>query len=424
MGISDGQPINAATTNPAFLDANNDDTALGKISFNNISDPSVSGTQLINAQREFNAIATYTGKVTNTAITTVPAWTNNQIGTSSDSLFQRINAVTGRFDGSSGHAHTGVNGDGPLLTGASLTDIPFRGFYNQGVGLTGVTGGSTDVSTELTGKTPSTGQTELGVVTNTPYNRTILRQGSGPNQGDKFEDGSGNEVYGRVTFSAGVWTLTYFVDIGGVETPYSFGSSVDVDWYYQELYNPVVSAPIYDPMAFTPSDNTTADVVDATTTVAGKVLLSNTSPPAIADTSALGSSSRVARQDHTHEGVHSVLVYGDPTIGLGDVSLEAGSGVTITWASGRIRFASTSANTRRVERRVVSSGEATAKSLTLANVPIDPAAVMLWVIGVGLQDNFATGDFQVSGTSLSWSGLGMDNLPIQAGDILWIEYES
>jgi hypothetical protein len=425
MGVTDGQPVNAAVTNPAFLDANADDTALGKITLANISDIPTSGPTIVNIQRELNALSSYTGKPINQAIGTIPSWTNNQVGSLSDNLFTRANALTGTFDGTIGHAHTGVDGDGPQLSGASIGGVPYAGFFLQGTLLTGVSGGSTDVTTELSGKSISTGQTEIGVVTNAPYNKVILRQGSGPNTGDEFVDGSGNVVYGRITFALLTWTLTYYVDISGTETPYSFGSSVDVDWYYQELFNIMVATPVYSPIAITPSDNTTADVIDATETLAGKVILANVAPPAIASTGAKGTSTRVAHQDHTHEGVHAILIDGDPTEALGDVSFLAGTNVTLTWNSGRLEIASTaSSTTRRVERRVITAPEAAAKSLTLAYTPVDDAAVVLDVIGIGPQDNFATGDFTVSGTTLSWNGLGMDSLPIAAGDIFRIVYES
>lgn len=424
MGVIDGQPVNAAVTNPAFLDANADDTALGKISLNNLSDVPTSGAVVTNIQREFNAISSFLGKPTNIAINSTPPWTNNQVGLSTDTIFIRANDLTGLFDGTTGHNHTGVDGQGPLLTGAAILNVPLVGYFLQGILLTGVTGGSTDVSTELTGKNPSNSSTTLGVVVNTPYNKVVLRQGSGPNTGDEFVDGLGNVVYGRVTESVGVWTLTYYVDIAGTETPYSFGASVDVAWYYQELFDPLIASPVYSQLAFTPSDNATADVIDATSTLAGKVILSNTAPPAIASASALGASTRVSRQDHTHEGVHAILIDGDPTEALGDVVIEAGTGITLTWNLGQLVISASPVVTRRVERRVVTAPEAAAKSLTLAFTPLAASDVVLDFIGVGPQDNFATGDFQVSGSTLSWTGLGMDAIPVVAGDIFRIVYES
>jgi len=421
MGVLDGQPVSAAVTNPAFLDADSDDTALGKISFNNISDPSVSGSAVNNIQREINAISSYTGKATNLPIGTTPSWTNNQLGTSTDSLFIRSNTLTGAFDGSLGHIHDGTDGQGPLLPGSSLSSIPLMGFIVQGVTLTGVTGSTWNVTTQLTGKTPSTGDTSLGVVVNTPYNKVILRDP----QGTEFtKTGGGPDngavIYGRVTEAAGVWTLSfYYLSSTSVETSYSFATSETIDWYYQELYAPNISTPVYSPISVTPSDNTTSDVVDATETTAGKVLLANVAPPAVASASAKGTDSRVAHQDHTHEGVHSVQIDGNATVTLGDVVFKAGAGISLAWVSGKLEVSSSVAVAQEVEYRVITSVEATAKQLTLAFSPTVASQVMLDVIGGGPQ--YYSVDYIVSGTVLSWSGLGLDSI-LATGDVLRILY--
>jgi len=378
VGILDGQPVSAAVTNPAFLDANADDTALGKITLNNISDPVVSGPSIINIQREFNALSSYTGKPTNVAINTTPTWINNDVGGATDTLFERADALTAKFNFLSGHMHTGGAGDAPLLTGASIGPRPYRGYFIGGIDLTGASGGSTDVSTELTGKTPSTNDVTLGVVVNTPYNRVILRQASGPDENDPFTDGSGNEVYGRVTESVGVWTLTYYVDLAGVETAYSFGSPVDIRWYYQEIFDPLaVGTPVYDQYAFIPSENATADVIDATSAIAGKVLLSNAAPPAVAGASALGAQTRVAREDHTHAD-NAVVEYHD-----------------------------------------ITAPEALAKSFALSSTPFDPTKVVVDALGGGAQRYGV--DYTVTGSTLSWTGLGLDGV-LDTGDALRILY--
>lgn len=303
MGVTDGQPVNAATTNPAFLDANNDDTAIGKINLANISDPTVSGPTVMNAQREHNAVASFLGKPTGQAYDVLPAWVYNYVGNPADNVFQRADALTERFSGTSGHSHTGLDGDGPLLSGANIGDVPLLGFFIEGVDLTGVSGGTHDVSTELTGKTPSNGPTETGVVVNTPYNKVVLRDSNG----DEFVNGSGDVIYGRVTESVGVWTLTFYYLNGATETAYSFPAPVTVKWYYQELYNPIVASPVYSPLAFIPSDNTTADVVDASETVAGKIMLANTAPPSVSTVNVKGTSLRAAHADHTHAGASNAL---------------------------------------------------------------------------------------------------------------------
>jgi hypothetical protein len=216
-------------------------------------------------------VASFVGMAINAIKNILPSWTNNQGLTSTDDVKSRADTLSGKFNSTTGHAHDGSSGNGVQISAANLANVSLMGFIVQGTSLTGATGGSTVVTTEMTGKIASAGSASLGVVVTAPYNKAPVRQGSGVNKGDKYVDGSGNEVYARITFSAGVWTLTYYVDLSGVETAYSFSGSNDVDWYYQQLYNPVNGSPVYDPGLFIPSDNATADVVDATDTQRGLV---------------------------------------------------------------------------------------------------------------------------------------------------------
>jgi len=273
-GIVNGTPVDEANTNPAFLDANGDDTALGKISFNDqdVNAPTVSGPAMVNIQREKNSIESWMGKVAGLAYNALPTFTNSQGFTAVESFLARLEALSQKFFNTTiggGHSHDGSLGGGALIQAASIDGVILKGSVLQAPLLTGVTGGSTDVSAEFTGKVPSGGDTLKGVVVIAPNNRVVIRQGSGANTGDSFVDGLGNVVYGRLTYSAGVWTLTYYVDLAGTETPYSFGASVDAFLYYQELFNPIFDAPIYSEYAVIPSDNATADVIDATSTLRG-----------------------------------------------------------------------------------------------------------------------------------------------------------
>jgi len=265
MGVNDGTPVDAATTNPAFIDANQDDTGYGKITLAN-ADALVSGGTINNLQQEHNSIANFTGKATNNGINALPTYTEDQGFTPNNNLQARASELSAKFNKTTGHSHRqGQDGDGAPIDASDIIGSPNRGFAQAGVNLTGVSGGSTDVSTELSAQAPSNGPTIAGVVVNAPYNKVILRQAGGAEDGDKFVDDEGNEVYGRVTEAATVWTLTYYVNDAGVETPYSFASPVDVAWYYQ-LLSPILNpgTPVYSELFFVPSENATADVVDAT----------------------------------------------------------------------------------------------------------------------------------------------------------------
>lgn len=93
MGVIDGQPVSAAVTNPAFINKNIDDSTPSKLGLAN-ADP-ISGTAVTNSQREFNSISSFTGSVLNSIKTQLPVWINNGIGTPTDNLKDRIEALTG-----------------------------------------------------------------------------------------------------------------------------------------------------------------------------------------------------------------------------------------------------------------------------------------------------------------------------------------
>jgi hypothetical protein len=268
MSVSNGQNANATNFNNAFVSRTQDSDTIGKVDLEN-TDPA-SGANIENVQRELNKLNSFLGSTENTAENSLPSWTSNDVGVSTDDVKDRADLLSAKFNSTTGHGHSGGPGDGAQISAADIVDVPLEGWFNQGANIN-ATGGSHDVSTELTGKVPSTGATIMGVVVNAPYNKAILREAAGANAGTAFVTGTGEEVYGRVTESSGVWTLTFYYDNAGTETAYSFASAVDIRWFYQELYNSLENSPVYDPAAFVPSDAATADVVDASSTQRGLV---------------------------------------------------------------------------------------------------------------------------------------------------------
>jgi hypothetical protein len=67
-----------------------------------------------------------------------------------------------------------------------------------------------------------------GVITNPPLNRVQLRNSATL---DPIRNGS-EEVYGRMTVSGSTYTLSYFSNENGTETPYSFGSSLSINFLF------------------------------------------------------------------------------------------------------------------------------------------------------------------------------------------------
>ncbi len=360
-GVLDGQSVSASTTNPAFIDANGDDTGVGKITLAN-TDP-VSGATVDSLQKEHNSAASFMGKAINTDKDDLPAWTTSVVGAAGDSLFDRADALTERFDASTGHSHDGTAGEGPKVEAINIDAVPLRGFVLQGADVFGVTGSSSDVSSSFSGKTPGGSAFVEGVVTAAPENKVIVRQASGVDEDTEFHDAFGNHVYARLTEAAGTWTLSYYSSIAGVETAYSFAVSSDVRYYYQEIFNPLGgNAPVYSEFASIPSDNATADILTATTTIQGKVQLATTAQPVGSSSSAGTANASVANENHTHAGVHSVAKSGSTGL-LGDVTLTGAGGTTLTQASQNIEVSSPALSTA-TPSAIASTGSAGSATTT------------------------------------------------------------
>lgn len=270
--IINGTPVDAPTTNTALLGRQADDTATGIISWANTD--VLSGPTILNGQLEWNGLDFWTGRTANDPYNTTPAWTTNESFLSSDNLFIRTDDLSNKFPVLTGHVHAGSPGDGGFISAPSIISVSLSGIIRRGVDILAVTGGFSDVSSQFSSAVPSLSGAAQGIVVNAPENQGVIRQATGANEGDEFVDAFGNTVYSRITNSGGVggtWTLTYYVLIGGTETPYSFATPVDVAFYYQQLVNPINNGFPYNPFWAIPSDNATQDVVDATPTQSGKV---------------------------------------------------------------------------------------------------------------------------------------------------------
>jgi hypothetical protein len=304
MGVQDGQDVSAAITNPAFINKNIDDSTPSRLGLG--STASDQGPAITWAQQQFNSICSALGLSINQIYNYLFTWTNNYVGTSTDSVIARVQALVALFSGSTGHTHSGVDGQGPQIVASTLASVPYKGYGIQGTNYTSTATNSDVVTSLLTGRPVSTSPTVLGVVSTTPYNKTILRNST---TGDDFKDLAGNTVYGRLTFAASVWTHSYYSNIAGTETAYTFLATSPIEWFFQQIYNPMNGAPTYDPGFVVPSANATADIVTATTTVQGKTQLATATPTAIGATGNAGTANAtVANADHTHAGVASIAV--------------------------------------------------------------------------------------------------------------------
>jgi hypothetical protein len=270
MAVANGQLANETTFNSRLMSRTIDTSTVGRIDLSNAL--AASGSSVSNIQRELNGISSFTGRSLNGAKDELPAWASSVVGSASDDLKDRAQALTQAFILASGHDHDGTEGNGGVIAAASIGSVPLKGYFQEGTSLVGATGSSTDISTPMTGKIESTSSSVAGVPTSSPYNRAVLFDKNGSEGNDYIQDSAGRIVYGRITKVGPVWTLSYYVNNAGVETSHTLSGSTNIKWFYQELFNPLgATAPVYSELASIPSENATADVVDATASQSGKV---------------------------------------------------------------------------------------------------------------------------------------------------------
>lgn len=124
------------------------------------------------------------------------------------------------------------------------------------------------MSASFTGKVNGGTSAQAGVITSGSFNRCEIRVTS---NGDQIEDGSGNKVYGRLTWASSVWTLTYYVFNAGAESAYSLPTSYDITIYFREVFTLATVPTVGADLGSLGSLDATADVVDATTTQRGVI---------------------------------------------------------------------------------------------------------------------------------------------------------
>lgn len=153
-GVLDGQPITAAVTNAAFLSKNVDDSTPSKLGLSNTA--TASGASVTNLQAQINAIDSFTGVPANSSYNATPAWVNNTVGSSTDSVKNRCDLITGLFGASSvlTVSHGGTN-SGTALT-SNRVMISSGGAIVESSALTS----SAPMRTDTNGL-PTTGQTSL-----------------------------------------------------------------------------------------------------------------------------------------------------------------------------------------------------------------------------------------------------------------------
>lgn len=133
-----------------------------------------------------------------------------------DRHFDEANKINERFIDIDFNAHRETLEDTKIDVFSQVNDKEVAGL------------GKLDITSDLGGKTISTGVGVEGVV---PDVRVELRQKG--SEDFPFIDEDGDRVYGRITEDAGVVTLNFFSEVAGVEAPYTFAvDSSNMDFRY------------------------------------------------------------------------------------------------------------------------------------------------------------------------------------------------
>lgn len=393
MTVSNGQLANQNTFNTSFMSREVDTDTVGKVDLLN---PEVaSGASVINSQRFINAVASALGMTTAEVYNFLFTYSSNIVGAANDTVLARLNALTLKYRGTTGlgHAHSGVDGDSEKISAANLLNINQYFAEWQVATKTGVTGSSTVITTEMSGKTPGGTSSQLGVITSAPSNRAILYNSV---NGEAFEDAEGQKVYGRVTESAGVWTLSFYTNEAGVETAYSFGSSSDVQFFFLEVFSLATRPTIPSTPEFGSLD-TTADVVDATTLLRGLV---NTLTQSFAGFKTFTDGVKISELLHLNQNTDSTTTGANQTVNvtetfwvLTNASLTSVAGFTNNSASRLLTVVNKTGATITLRHE---SGSAAAAdrvlSPTLADLDWRNNQALLFVYDVTVQRWYAVGE--------------------------------
>jgi len=231
MTVANGQIANASTFNAAFISRTADTSTVGKLSLLNVA--TESGATVANIQRTVNAFASATGIPTSSVYNFLLSWSSDIVGSANDTVKARIEALVARFTATSSHSHNGVDGNGQKISAADLSSFNNYSAEWQTVLVEDVIGDDAIVTTELAGKTPGGGTSTAGVVTTGDANRVEIRDATTKKV---FFDGDGNKIYGRLTESSSVWTLSFFVLDEGSEVAANLEEEVNIDVLYLEVF--------------------------------------------------------------------------------------------------------------------------------------------------------------------------------------------
>lgn len=345
MSVANGQVADQTTFNSSFMSREVDDNTIGKKDFQN-TDPS-SGGDIINIQQVINSIASALGMSTGEAYDFLISWAADFVGAPNDTVKARVDALVAEFEGTTGHSHNGSDGEGVRISAAELVDINYLKSIYQSATIASASGTSIDVSSSFTTKTPGGTSTQAGVATTAPNNRVYVMD----SLTETFiEDVGGQRVYGKLTYSAGVWTLAFYTNEAGTETAHNLAST-NITIFFQEVFT-LATLPTFSP---SPAEfgtlDVTADVADATATIAGKVntttqtfggakTFANTTDSTNKDTGAIITEGGIGAEKNISSGatVQAVLSFLANLGGLDATANDKGLEVKRTTTNGQVFY--------------------------------------------------------------------------------------
>jgi hypothetical protein len=149
-GVVDGQAVDAVVTNAAFLHKNAADTMPYTLGLS--SSTGSDGTAVTSTQAQHNSTSSFLGQTINGAYNALPTWANSYIGSASDPVFTRVNAIVALF-GSNGALTVAAGG-----TGSTTASGSFAALWETVATTLGdlIYGGASGAPTRLAGTTSTT----------------------------------------------------------------------------------------------------------------------------------------------------------------------------------------------------------------------------------------------------------------------------
>jgi len=265
MSVVNGQIANQTTFNTAFLSRTAPNTSTVAILALQNSQ-SQSGASVDNVQQALNETFDAVG-MSGTNDATRKNYASQTVITNGDSHKTALGKIDAKFNGTTGHAHTGAAGDGALISANTLANFNKYFTVLQSITVSSIAGTTKVVTSLMSGKVAGGSTSSAGVITSSPDNRNLILDATIL---DYIEDTSGRRVYGRLTYAAGVWTLNFFVNISGTETAYNLTAS-SIKVVFREVFDAENRPTLGESVLDLPSFFATQDIVDATASLRGLV---------------------------------------------------------------------------------------------------------------------------------------------------------